>query len=90
MDGASNLYGTTYGDGANGYGNVFKLTPSGGSWTYTSLYDFTGGSDGANPWSNVTFDTNGNLYGTTSRGGDTSGGCAGQYLGCGVVWEIIP
>ena len=46
MDGAGNLYGTTDCDGANGYGNVFKLTPSGNGWTYTSLHDFTGGSDG--------------------------------------------
>ena len=46
MDGAGNLYGTTLCDGANKAGSVFKLTPSGGSWTYTSLHDFTGGSDG--------------------------------------------
>jgi hypothetical protein len=28
----------------------FKLTPSYGSWMYTSLYDFTGGSDVAIPF----------------------------------------
>jgi len=48
MDAAGNLYGTTYGDGAYGLGSVFKLTPSGGSWTYTDLHDFSG-SDGQNP-----------------------------------------
>src|SRR5208283_2739933 len=42
-----NLYGTTDGDGASGYGDVWELTPSNGVWTYTSLYDFTGRSDGA-------------------------------------------
>ena len=61
-------------------GNVFKLTPSGGGWTYSSLHDFTGGSDGAYPYSNVTFDAAGNLYGTASGGG----------RGVGVVWEITP
>lgn len=80
FDGAGNLYGTTLCDGANNAGNVFELTPSGGSWTYSSLHDFTGGSDGGYPRSNVTFDTAGNLYGTASRGG----------RGVGVVWEITP
>jgi uncharacterized repeat protein (TIGR03803 family) len=86
MDRAGNLYGTTYADGAYGYGSVFKLTPSNGGWAYTSLHDFTGGSDGGHPWGKVVFDANGNLYGTTSVGGDT--GCSG--IGCGVAWEITP
>ena len=85
MDAAGNLYGTTYIDGAYGYGTVFKLTPSNGGWTYTSLHDFTGGSDGANPISSLVFDANGNLYGTASQGG--TGNCPG---GCGVVFEITP
>ena len=46
MDNAGALYGTALSDGANGYGSVFKLTPSNGGWTFTSLHDFTGGSDG--------------------------------------------
>ena len=85
MDAAGNLYGTTFKDGAYGAGTVFKLTPSGGSWQYTSLHDFTGGSDGRWPASNVTFDANGNLYGTAPGGGSQN--C---YQGCGVVWEITP
>jgi uncharacterized repeat protein (TIGR03803 family) len=85
MDAAGNLYGTTVADGTHGYGSVFKLTRTSG-WTYTSLHDFTGGSDGGNPISNIVFDANGNLYGTTSKGG-TSSNC---YGGCGVVWEITP
>jgi uncharacterized repeat protein (TIGR03803 family) len=85
MDTSGNLYGTTYCDGANGAGSVFKLTPSGGTWTYTSLHDFTYGSDGGFPISNVVFDANGNLYGTASGGGT---GC--NNFGCGVVWEITP
>jgi uncharacterized repeat protein (TIGR03803 family) len=79
MDAAGSLYGTTYADGLYGFGNVFKLTPSGGGWMYTSLYDFTGGSDGANPGSTPVFDANGNLYGTTRSGG---------AFGKGVAFEI--
>lgn len=82
MDAAGNLYGTTYCDGVNGSGNVFKLTHSGGSWTYTDLYDFTGGNDGANPTSNVIYDSSGNLYGTASNGGGPGHS--------GVVWMITP
>jgi uncharacterized repeat protein (TIGR03803 family) len=81
IDGSGNLYGTTVCDGANNAGSVFKLTPSGNSWTCTSLHDFTGGSDGKNPYCNVAVDTSGNLYGTTYAGGSP---------GYGVVWEITP
>ena len=86
MDAAGNLYGTTYADGAQLYGSVFKLTPVGGSWMYTSLHDFTGGSDGAYPVGGVVLDAAGNLYGTASQGG-TSTNCTG---GCGVVFKITP
>jgi uncharacterized repeat protein (TIGR03803 family) len=82
MDQAGNLYGTTYGNGAYCYGSVFKLSPSkGGQWTYTSLHDFTGGSDGASPGGNVIIDASGNLYGTAYIGGAN---------GLGVVWETTP
>jgi hypothetical protein len=51
MDKAGNLYGTTGDGGIYFSGSVFKLTPSNGGWTYTSLHDSTGGSDGGNPFS---------------------------------------
>ena len=85
MDKAGNLYGATYSEGAHGYGNVFKLSPVNGGWNYTSLYDFTGGSDGAFPNSSMTIDDNGNLFGTTELGGSGQG-----YHGNGVVFEITP
>jgi uncharacterized repeat protein (TIGR03803 family) len=81
MDSTGNLYGTTYLDGRYGWGNVFKLTPSGGSWTYTSLHDFTGGTDGGAPRCRLVFDSTGNLYGTTTIGGAN---------GSGVVFELTP
>jgi hypothetical protein len=85
-DSAGNLYGASYANGADHYGNVFKLTQSNGSWTYTDLYDFTGGNDGANPVGALILDGNGNLFGTTVRGGSSTK-CFG---GCGVVFEITP
>ncbi len=81
MDSAGNLYGTTLLNAAFNKGNVFKLTNNGGSWTYTSLYDFTGGNDGSLPFSNVVIDAQGNLYGTAAQGGAN---------GQGVVWKIVP
>ena len=87
QDAAGNLYGTNYGGGALGYGNVFKLTHSNGSWTYTSLHDFSG-SDGWGPESKVVIDAQGNLYGTTVNGGPENPACGGSGASCGVVWEI--
>jgi uncharacterized repeat protein (TIGR03803 family) len=79
MDAAGNLYGTAVYDGAYDRGSIFKQTPSVGGWTYTDLHDFTGGSDGEYPYSNVIFDASGNLYGTAQGG-----------AGGGVIWEITP
>ena len=80
FDAAGNLYGLGQGDGADGLGMLFKLTPSNGSWTFTDLYDFSGAS-GCFPYGSVSFDTSGNIYGTTES--------CGLY-GHGVVWEITP
>jgi uncharacterized repeat protein (TIGR03803 family) len=85
LDDAGNLYGTTVADGAHNEGSVFKLTKTVNGWVYTSLYDFTGGPDGAQPISNVSIDTDGTLYGTASVGGSSE--CNG---GCGTVWMIKP
>ena len=81
MDPSGNLYGTTFADGKYGYGMVFKVTPSSGSWTLTDLHDFTGGADGQYPDCAVTLDAHGNLYGTATAGGTND---------VGVIWEITP
>jgi uncharacterized repeat protein (TIGR03803 family) len=87
MDAAGNIYGTTVGGGRYGWGTVFELSPSGGGWNYTDLYDFTGGTDGGHPQSQIALDSKGNIYGTANVGGDVSA-CNGY--GCGTVWEITP
>ena len=73
-----NFYGTTYFGGANGFGTVFKVTPSG---TETVLYSFAGGSDGEHPYAGVIQDSDGNFYGTTYQGG------TGGY---GTVFKLTP
>jgi uncharacterized repeat protein (TIGR03803 family) len=67
-DGA--FYGTTYGGGANGSGTVFKISTNG---VLTSLYSFTGASDGAGPDAGLVLGTDGNFYGTTENGGSNGG-----------------
>ena len=81
MDNSGNLYGTTRYGGLNNQGTVFKLTPSNGSWLYTSLHDFYCQSDGCNPIGSVTIDAQGNLYGTAAAGGENN---------YGTVWEVTP
>jgi len=70
FDPAGNLYGTTTYAG-QGDGAVFEMSPSeGGGWTETVLYSFGHLPDGEGPWTGtLTFDSAGNLYGTTIGGG---------------------
>jgi uncharacterized repeat protein (TIGR03803 family) len=80
-------YGTAYLGGADMAGTVFQLTPPaspGGAWTETTLYSFTGGSDGGYPYSGLTMGQNGVLYGTTSNGGMSC------HRGCGTVFSLTP
>lgn len=62
------LYGTTASGGAFNVGNVFQLKPAIGIWTYTQLWDFSGGRDGGEPAAGLTADPD-HLYGTTFFGG---------------------
>jgi uncharacterized repeat protein (TIGR03803 family) len=91
-DNAGNLYGMS-GNGGDlsgcsglGCGVVFKVDTTGRE---SVLYSFTGGAGGAETFAGVIRDAAGNLYGTTSSGGDLSSSlCAGA--GCGVVFKLEP
>lgn len=86
LDSAGNLYGVTFGGGQQGCGTVFELTPNEkGPWAESVIYSFACGTDGANPRAALILDKLGNLYGTTSAGGDES--CPG---GCGTVFQLSP
>jgi len=66
LDSAGNLYGTTFGGGANAVGVIYKIDTTG---TETDLHSFTGGGFGANPTGGVVLDSAGNLYGAAGGGG---------------------
>jgi uncharacterized repeat protein (TIGR03803 family) len=99
LDKAGNLYGTSWWGGVlcstNNYpcGLVFELlrpTISGRSWTLAVLHNFQTG-EGSTPFAGMVIDGAGNLYGTTSQGGDTSGTCVmWPYAGCGTIFELSP
>ena len=86
-DGAGNLYGTTRNGGGlvhKSFGAVYQLTPqSDGSWTEKILYSFGNqGLNGEEPFGGVIFDTAGNLYGTTWKGGSAN------FLG--TIYKLAP
>jgi uncharacterized repeat protein (TIGR03803 family) len=87
FDASGNLWGTTAVGGVINKGTVFRLSPSGANWIQSFLYSF-GGTDGANPFSAVTIDAAGNVFGTTKAGGSPT--CAFTAVGCGVVFELQP
>ncbi|HEY2475348.1 MAG TPA: choice-of-anchor tandem repeat GloVer-containing protein [Candidatus Cybelea sp.] len=95
-DNSGNLYGTTaegglikphchkFG-GGGGCGTVFKLTPSGSTYSYSVIYRFKGGaSDGSHPSSGLLLRPNGLFYGLTIEGG----GVKTCPRGCGTVFSI--
>jgi uncharacterized repeat protein (TIGR03803 family) len=91
-DSAGNLYGTSFGSGSVGGGNVYKLSPPvppSSRWTETILHSFSG-HDGANPAAGVVSDPAGNLYGTTAYGGNGPCTVLAVVIGCGVVYELSP
>jgi len=85
MDGSGNLYGTTPNGGANGFGTVFELVKSPGTYTEKVLHSFSGATDGANPSGTLLMDAAGNLYGTTSEGGAESA----HGTSHGTVFELV-
>jgi uncharacterized repeat protein (TIGR03803 family) len=86
MDSRGDLFGTTMdGPGSSAsYGGIYEVNSRG---VETVLHAFTGGADGALPFSNLVFGPDGNLYGTASLGGSAQSQCE---AGCGVVFEISP
>lgn len=83
-DGVSPLYGTTFSGGAQGKGVVFRITPTGGTATYETIYDFCSAAsctDGSSPTASLAIDATGNLIGTTGFGGAHE---------AGVIFKLAP
>jgi uncharacterized repeat protein (TIGR03803 family) len=85
VDGSGNVFGTLSETATATQGLLFELTPSSGTWQETTLYTFLGGASGGVPVGPL-FVSNGNVFGTTSSGGDTR--CE-PHTGCGVVYESL-
>jgi uncharacterized repeat protein (TIGR03803 family) len=66
-----NFYGTTYSGGGSGQGTVFSMT---GAGTLSTVYNFGGAIDGANPEAGLVQGSDGFLYGTTYGGGTNNAG----------------
>ena len=88
IDAGGNVFGTTdaggtgCGNGSIGYGTVFKLSHSTGTWKEQILHRFNV-TDGANPGGDLAMDSAGNLYGTTSGGGTVC-------TTCGTIFTLRP
>jgi len=92
MDNNGNLFGTTRFGGDVGIsaigGAVFSLSPPTGgatAWTYRLLLSLDGGQIGTRPYGGVVLDAKGNLYGTTSQGGNNSYGTVYRLAPDGTV-----
>lgn len=83
-----NLYGTSIGGGAHGYGAIFKVTPAG---TLTTLYNFCslrGCPDGVTPYSALALGIDGNFYGTTAGGGTNNNGTIFKITPAGMLTTL--
>lgn len=79
VDREGNFYGTTWFGGSSDDGTIYQLTPSG---TETILYSFDGIAGGEYPNGPLVSDAQGNVYGTTNGGGNTSCDL------CGLVFKL--
>jgi uncharacterized repeat protein (TIGR03803 family) len=84
LDAAGNLYGTTNSGGAHDRGVVFKIDTTG---NFTIVHSFAGGKGGSYPVGGLVMGPTGEIYGTTTEGGDMQ---ACSLSGCGVVFKLTP
>jgi len=77
-DRAGNLYGVTAFGGPYDEGTVYRIAKDG---TFSTLYNFTGGSDGGFLYGGLAIDKDGNLYGSADSGGTP---------GSGTVFKLAP
>ena len=66
------------------FGFAAFASPRAQSQTFSVVHSFTSGTDGENPLAGLVMDASGNLYGTTSAGGDFGAGTVFEYSSTGV------
>ena len=85
IDNKGNLFGMTKSGGTNGDGTAFEIADSGGTYDSAPAWVFSFiAKNGGQPTAGLVADGAGNLYGTTSSGGDLGGG----RLGDGTIFEL--
>ncbi|HUB67692.1 MAG TPA: choice-of-anchor tandem repeat GloVer-containing protein [Candidatus Methylacidiphilales bacterium] len=82
----STLYGVAEGGGSKGCGTVFSISTSGTN--FTTLYNFTGGSDGTSPSTGLLL-SGGTLYGTTNLGGTNGNGTVYSISTSGTGFTLL-
>ncbi len=85
LDNSGNLYGVAGSGGVNQNGIAFEISNTGQFSVIYTFCSLNGCADGSSPIGWLVLDNAGNLYGTTTNGGDSS--CSS--LGCGVVFELF-
>ena len=100
LDKGGNLYGATNLGGSGncrlrnrraGCGTIFELSPRRrGGWAERTIYSFKNLADGAAPYSTLTLDSAGDIYGVTISGGNRGCLVSSYYRGCGTVFELVP
>jgi uncharacterized repeat protein (TIGR03803 family) len=80
-----NFYGLTFNGGTRGLGNIFRITPGG---VLTTVYSFTGGTDGSAPTGPLVRGSDGNFYGAASQGGLGTRGTAFRFTPAGTLTTL--
>jgi uncharacterized repeat protein (TIGR03803 family) len=73
VDAQGDVFGTALAGGSGGFGTVFELVPGASGYSLVTVHAFSG-ADGVMPEGGLLLDAHGNLYGTTTGGGDYSAG----------------
>ncbi|MGA2904296.1 MAG: choice-of-anchor tandem repeat GloVer-containing protein [Candidatus Korobacteraceae bacterium] len=86
IDASGNLYGITSNYQSNGYGVVFKLTPSGGQFTYSALYTFNSPCES---YGGVAIDAVGHFFGVCVDGGAHQDGWIFELTNCSQTCTLV-
>jgi len=82
LDAQGNIYGATRYAGANNQGVIYELSQqSNGIWKEAVLHAFGASGDPGYPYSGVTLDSHGNIFGATTNGGMAQ---------AGTIFELTP